>query len=266
MGASATERTDGAGGENPPANGSDKGGSPGANEQPGGEQPAGTTQGENGLDRGKLSPMLRGMTEEQISETFDTMFTALRRPVEAAPQPTAPPPAPEPELTNEHFRERFDPNSDKFDPMGAVRDITQRNYGPLIEDIGKRANAGMKEGLRRRLPDFDKHEADIDKVLANVPTNQINEALLASTYFSVLGAKEAQRIQTERNKPPTTREPSTKKEVSETPKLTAEEEQVARVMFRGSADPIKDYLDAQDKMEKGYQMRVPGDPPKKEKK
>ena len=206
--------------------------------------------------------MLRGMTPEQLNETFESLFTALRQPVERQAAPQAPAPAPEPELSNETVRDRFDPTSDKFDPIGAVRDITQRNYGGLIEDIGKRANAGMKESLRRQLPDFDKHEADIDRVLANVPANQINEQVLANTYFSVLGAKEAARIKGERDKPPTTRQPSTKKEETERPKLSSEEEQVARVMFRGSADPIKAYLDAQEKMEKGYQMRVPGDAPR----
>lgn len=209
-----------------------------------------------------MSPLLRGMSEEQINETFETLFTAVRQPIVREVERVAPAPVPEPELTNENFRERFDPQSDKFDPMGAVRDITQRNYGPLIEDIGKRANAGMKEGLRRRLPDFDKHEADIDKVLEKVPANQINEQVLAQTYFSVLGAKEAQKLVNERAKPPVTREPSPRKEETERPKLTAEEEQVAKVMFRGSADPIKDYIEAQDKMEKGYQMRVPGDAPR----
>lgn len=199
------------------------------------------------------------MSPEQLNETFDALFTAVRQPVER--QAPAPVREPEPELTNEGVRDRFDPASDKFDPIGAVRDITQRNYGGLIEDIGKRANSGMKESLRRQLPDFDKHEADIEKVLANVPANQINEQVLMNTYFSVLGAKEAAKMQRDRNKPPETRQPSTRKEETERPKLSSEEESVARVMFRGSADPIKDYMDAQDKFEKGYQMRVPGDAP-----
>jgi hypothetical protein len=259
MGTSAIEGNDEAGGTNAPADGTNEGGESG--QQPGGgEQQTGALQGTDGLDRNKLNPMLRGMSPEQLNETFESLFTALRQPVQQ--QQAAPPPAPEPVLTNEAVKERFDPQSDKFDPIGAVRDITQRNYGGLIEDIGKRANAGMKEALRRQLPDFDKHEADIDRVLANVPANQINEQVLANTYFSVLGAKQAAELQKQRTRPPETRQPSTKREETERPKLSAEEENVARVMFRGSADPIKDYLDAQAKFENGYQMRVPGDAPK----
>lgn len=196
------------------------------------------------------------MSEQQINETFETLFTAIRQPQQ---QQQAPVPKPEPKaLTNEDVRDRFDPNSDKFDPISAVRDIAQQNYGGLIEDIGKRANAGLKEGLRRQLPDWDKHEQDIDKVLANVPAANVTQELLAQTYFAVLGAKEAARIQGERNKPPTTIAPSTQQQEHDAaPKLSEEEQSVARVMFRGSADPIKDYIEAQKKFEAGYSLKVP---------
>lgn len=257
MGTSANPGNDSGVTPNPSANGGDQGRGTGAQPAGGGEQNP-QIQGANGLNRERLSPLLRGMSEEQLNETFESLFAAMRQPQSQQPRNEAPP-EPKRPPTKEELRNKFDPTSDEFDPAGAIAEITQTNYGPLIDDIGRRANAGMRESLRRQLPDFDKHEADINRVLANVPPNQITEQVLAQTYFSVLGAKEANRIQQERQKPPTTTTPSTKKEEQERPKLSSEEEQVARVMFRGSDDPIKAYLDAQEKMDKGYTMKVPGD-------
>ena len=257
MGASAAPENGAPGtGGNPP-NGQQPGGGANPAGGAGGNQPGSNPAdaGTAGVDRSKLSPLLRGMTEDQINETFNSLFQAIRQPVNqppAAPKVEAPKP-----VTNEDVKERFDPMSDKYDPVGAVRDIAQANYGGLLEDISRRANAGMKQALKAQLPDFDKHEADIDKVLAGVPANQVTQELVAQTYFAVLGAKEAARIQGERNKPATTVPPSTQKPEETPVKLSPEEESVARVMFRGSQDPIKDYLEAQKKMDAGYQLKVP---------
>lgn len=258
MGTSAIAGAPGSSPSNNPPNGQQQGGGSDPAGGTGGQQPGAPPQnaGTPGVDRAKLNPLLRGMSEEQLNETFESLFQAIRQPVQQQQAPAPKPPEPEP-LTNDGVRDRFDPNSDKFDPIGAVRDITQRNYGPLIEDIGRRANAGLKENLKRQLPDFEKHEKEIDQVLQQYPANQVNEAVIAQTYFAVLGAKEAARIQQERNKPATTVPPSTQKQEVEPTKLSADEEAVARVMFRGAEDPIKAYLDAQKKFEAGYSLKVP---------
>ena len=248
---SASGAGEGASGTQPAGSGGPAGGEGGSN---GGGAP-GTNAG--GLDRSRLAPLLQSMSEEQINDTFNTMFAAMRRPAEVPPAPRIEAPkAP----SREDLKERFDTMSDKFDPDGAVRDLVTANYGGLISEIGQKANEGMYMSLRATLPDFDKHEQDVRTVLKDVPANQINQNTLMNTYFSVVGAKTVGEQIKSRQAAPTTRQPSNQKAEDAGPNLTKDEEEVARVMFRNSADPLADYKKALKMVDEGsMSVKVPGD-------
>lgn len=212
------------------------------------------------MSRDKLNPLLRGMSEDQINETFDSLFRAIKAP--AANNATVEPPKPKKEpISSDVLREKFDPNSDKFDPRGAFVELANENYGGLLNDISAKANEGLKNSLRNKLPDFEEHEADIDRMLANVDPSLVNQALMTQTYLAVVGAKEVDKKLKERQKPPTTREPTSRspEDREAKPKLSDEEKQVARVLFRNSKDPEGDYLKAQKMMDDGYELKVPGE-------
>lgn len=257
MGTSANDQNRGAGsgnvpavvpGQNGPGTGADNGGAGGSDH---------ATPASNGIDRGKLSPLIAGMSEQQINETFDTLFQAVRRPIDQTP------PRPEavrkPAPTAEELKERFDPISEKFDPAGAVREMVETNYGGLIADMGAKANEGMFLSLRSSLPDFKDHEEDIRKVVKDVPPNMLNQQMLTNTYFSVVGAKEVGRKLREQQRPPTTVTPSTQQLENDT-KLSDDEKSVAHVMFRHTADPEGEYKKAQKMMDEGgFTVKVPGE-------
>jgi hypothetical protein len=197
------------------------------------------------------------MNAEQIGETFDQMFAALRRPTEQTPPEKEDPPPKR--LTNEDLKERFDSTSDKFDPRGAMQEFVAENYGGLITDISKKANEGMKAAVRGMIPDFQEHEQDIDKALEGVDPNLINQQVMVDTYLRVVGAKSLRQKISDRAKPPTTVPPTPRPEET-TEKLSPEEEAVARVMFRNEADPIAAYHKAQKMIgEAGVTVKVPGD-------
>lgn len=226
---------------------------------PSGGSPAadGTPPGVSGLDRAKLPALLRGMSEEQIGETFDTLFNAVRQPREPAVAPKVEPP--KPKMTDEDLRKRFDTTSDDFNPRAALADFVQENYGGLITDISRKANEGMKAAVRGMIPDFQEHEADIDAALANVDPNQINQQVMVDTYLRVVGAKALKGKLADRAKPPKTVEPRPKPDDAPA-QLSAEEQTVARVMFRNAADPIAEYHKALKMMgESGVTVKVPGD-------
>lgn len=252
MGTSAIAADGTPSGGTPPAK---PAGSEGGEGTPGGGgtgEPGAAGSPSTGLDRSKLSPLLAGMSEEQMNETFNTLFTAIRRPAEPAPKAPEPPKP----LTNDDVKDRFDPMSDKFNPIGAVGEIVAHNYGGLINDIGKKANEGVFVSLRNKMADFAEHEDDVRKVLEQVPPNAINEQLVMQTFLGVVGAKEVGKRMSERSRAPSTHVPSPHKEET-SQDLNPDEIEVAKMMFRNQPDPLAAYRKAQKMVDDGYTVKVP---------
>lgn len=255
----------------------DAGGGSSSNGSEGGEGNGGAGEGGSNapgagtLDRGKLNPLLRGMPEEQLNEVFDALMSAARKkdqapdmsgvPSHARPAQREEPAAPK-MPTRDQFKEMLDPNHENFNPEVAFKAVVEANYGGLINDIGRNATAGIKGELRRQLPDFDKYEADIDTVLAG--SGNVSQAQMVDTYFRVKGLRQTQEEIAARQKPPVTAPPSPRKEQATEPAMSSEDIEVAKVMFRGSADPIAEYKKAQQMMDAQH-IRVPGDPKPKAK-
>lgn len=239
---------DGAGSGTPGGEGTDSGAT-GASGTPA------AVPGSGGLDRTKLPTILQGMNEEQIGETFNTLFNAVRSPVERTVE--APPPPKR--LSADELKERFDTTSDKFDPRSAITELVNENYGGLITDISKKANEGMKTSFRTNIPDFKEHEADIDKVLQGIDPNLVSQQVMLDAYLRVVGAKSLKVKIGEATRPPTTHSPTPRKEEQDE-KLSEEEINVAKVMFRGAADPIAEFRKASKMMgESGVSVKVPGE-------
>ncbi len=265
MGTSAVEGAGGNGSGNAPDNaggGQGSAGTGGGTGNGGAGAGAPNAGGTGTLDRNKLNPLLRGMPEEQLNEVFDALMTAARRPagqdMSGVPAHARPAPAAPKVPTRDELKDMLDPNSEKFDPESAFKSVVEANYGGLLTDISRNASAGVKAEVRRQLPDFDQYEADIDTVLSGVPN--VNAAVIVDTYFRVKGLRTTQKEIEERARPPKTVAPSPAKSSIES-EISAEDQEIARVMFRGSADPIAEYRKAQQMMETQH-IRVPGDPKK----
>jgi hypothetical protein len=189
-----------------------------------------------------------------MNELVDTLvqtIAARREPERRAPEPVKPEPAPD-------YREMFDPNSDKFNPQAAVADITQRNYGSLINDISGRANEGMYMRFREEYPDFKEFEPDIRKLLTDSRQNNPSPEQINGLYFAAKGyrstMKEKQDRETLRTKPPA---PAKKEEATEEP-LDVDEVKVAKRMFSRSENPEKAYREYVKKLDQqDTTMKVP---------
>lgn len=219
------------------------------------------------LDREKLNPLLRGMSEDQVNEVFDTLFSAVKRGPDSGVPAHARQEAPKVEVpkpvTKDELREAFDPNSEKFDPQAAIDRIVTQNYGGLLTDISGRANMGMKIALRDKFPDIDQFEDGINTVLGNRPAQ--NEREYIGAYLMAKGARQVE-TETEARKTaakPRTTQPSTQvdreaEERTNQDKLSPDEEQVARIMFRNSADPIAEFKRTAA-LARDFKIKVPGD-------
>jgi hypothetical protein len=208
------------------------------------------------------------MPPEQINEVFETMFSALRKtsgpdlsgvPAHAKPvvertEPKKP--------TMDELKAAFDPSSDTFNPEAMVARIVDANYGGIVADISRNANAGLKNEIRSQLPDFKEYEADVDNLVSAMPAGTVNQGSYLQAYFTVKGFKQTQKEIADRAKPPTTVVPSAPRVEGDDLKMSQEDMDVARVMFRGAADPIAEYKKAAKMME-SQNIRVPGDAPRK---
>lgn len=263
----------------PDGNGEGQGGGSGSG-SPGSGQPGadggaagGTGQGEGGappdgtqvLDRSKLNPLIQRMSEDQINDTVTMLLRAsMEKEGSAGGNTTVAAPPPPPALPSaDEMKDAFDPTSPNFNPVEMVKKITEANYSGLLSDISGRANGAMKMGLRDKLPDFVEHEGEIDTALKNVPPAQITQDLLFDTYLRVKGLKATAEMMKQRQAPPSTRPPTPKVEDGEpggSTKLSAQEEAVAKDMFRGAADPIASYQKAKAMLDGGeLKIKVPGD-------
>lgn len=241
-------------GQNPPA--STAGGGSGG--------PPDNSQGGAGaaIDRSKLNPLISNLGEDQLNEVFETLFTAARNansgvPAHARePEPKAPA---APQYTRDELREMMDPSSDKFDPEAAILQVTSKNYGNLIQDLGTKALSAVELSVRQQFPDFDQYKGGIDQILRGRDPSTISQADMVGAYFMAVGAQKVEQERKERLKPPTTQPPSpAKDDATATPKLSADEERAARIMFPEAADPNLAYTEAVGRMTKGV-TKVPGD-------
>lgn len=216
--------------------------------------------GEKGLDRSKLNPIIKGMSEEQINGLLDEMVLAVstRKPADGGAQ-TPPKPVVPTGPTEAEIREMFDPASDKFDPAAAVRKIAEANYGPVIADIGRNAAEAVFTQFRSEYPDFKDYEQDIRKVLKDsgvaAPTpQQINTVFMATKGHRITMKEKESRATARTAAPSAPKEPAEPKVIE----LDEQEKRVARRMFSGSADPEKDYRDYVARLDAGdTTMKVP---------
>ena len=254
----------GNGGTGGSGNEGDAGGAPGSGTS------AGTGAGSAaaaGLDRTRLNPILAGMTEDQLNESFEALFAAAReRPMgvpDHARQPEAPAAPAKP--TKEELREYFDPSSDKFDPEAAMRRVVDTNYGSLIGDINTRSLEGLKLALKQEYPDMDEYTKEMSVILQGRPAATLSQQDILGAYFMAKGVKVTSKEKSDRTKRPTTTAPSAPRldeDEGGAPgevKLTQEDERLARIMFRNSADPIAEFRRAY-KVGTEFKIRVPGDP------
>jgi hypothetical protein len=246
-----------------------------------GDGAAGAGAAASTFDRGKLHPALRDMTPENITSLFEDMATTIRTierrpaagaedvsgvPAHARPAPRVEPPAP---LDKAKLKTMFDPESPDFDPEGAVRQIADKNYSRLFGDLNARSIKGLFGNFRRELPDFEEYETEITEQLKARDPASLTEADILSTYFGVKGMKMTVKQRNEaRAKATTTIPPSppkTREDAGTEGELSPLEEEVARRMFRGHADPIKAYKEKATLFESGSGgMKVPVGGGKKE--
>lgn len=253
-----------AGGTTPSAGGAAGNGGNGGGT--GGVNPGTNAADSTKLDREKLNPLLKGMSEEQVNEVFDTLFSAVRRgpnsgvPEHAQERPRVEPPRP---VTKDELREAFDPNSEKFDPQAAIDRIVTQNYGGLLSDIGNRATMGMKMALKSQFPDIDEYEAGINQVLKGRDPATITQQEMVGAYLMAKGAKQVeQEVQARTRKPavtpPSVQEDPEAREREREESLSKDEEDVARIMFRNSADPVAEFKRTRN-LAKNWKIKVPGD-------
>lgn len=276
MGTSATEGTGGAAGQSGGAAGGSAAGSgasgaagAGAQGGAGGQPGSGEGSGKPALDRTKLSPALQNLSEEQINSVVDTMFSALASRSSGSVDDGAggggsPPPSsgtPEPPAEPD-YKELFDPQSDKFNPKGAVADIVARNYGKLIGDISTRATTGQFMRFREEYPDFKDFEGDIQSTLKKSGAINPTDEQIIGVYYAAKGMRQTQRERqdrataSQRGTPPGPAD--TRDERPKQRSLDEDEKAVARRMFSHKEDPEKAYLEYAEKLEKGdTTMKVP---------
>lgn len=230
----ATQGTPGATGSTDPGTGTTGDGTP----------PAGGT---SGLDRTRLDPRLAHLNEGEINSVFNTMMEAIatRSGAPAAPAAPAAPPAPPPDL-----RPRFDPNDPNYDPEGAVREIFTRNYGPLANDIATRANEAVYMNYRSQYPDFHKFEKDVRSALNAAGTPGSPEQI-GSLYFAFKGQEITRREAADRHAASTQPPAPPRREEPQAVALSAEEERVARILYRNHVDPIGEYRKDLDRINSG---------------
>jgi hypothetical protein len=209
------------------------------------------------------------MDEDQLNEVFDSLFSAVKAGRESgvpdhAREQTPPvvPKAPD----KDTLKAMFDVNSEHFDPQAAIDQIVTANYGGLLSDINSRSLSAVEVSIAQVYPDYMEYKADINKILAGKPPATISQNDLVGAYIMARGAKVVTKEMEARKAPPTTRTPSPSNSNEDgTPpnngarKLSSDEEAAARIMFRGSADPIKAFRDAEAKAADFNKMKVPGD-------
>lgn len=221
------------------------------------------------IQRDRLNPVLSGMSEEQMNETFDALMTALSTrgesagtPAHARPVETTTQPAREP-ISKDELKEMLDPTSEKFDPQAALGRFVEDNYGGLITDMGLRTLQSTVDHLEREIPGFKDFKKDVWAEL-----NKYGPAAARATaddvlriFFTVKGLAETKEALKRKNAPPTTSAPTPQAEVEDARDLSPEEERIARVMYRGRPDPIKAFKETKKKYRgETFEVgRVPGE-------
>lgn len=215
-----------------------------------------TAAGVEALDRAKLHPILAGMSEEGMNDLFETLTTAVRsggvKPSAEEPVVTAPEP-PKP-ATADEVKDAFDVNSDAFNPVAMITKTIEQNYGPLIEGLATRGMHGLHSSMQDQFPDYSDFKDEVTAELNKIPPTQVTDQLVLNVYLRQKGLRQAQKERKERadtagtaTLTPSVPEVPVKKALE----LDELQKTVARQMFRGSADPEKDYLEYWEKEEAG---------------
>lgn len=244
-------------------------GEPGAGAPAGGSPPAsgapvtGSEGGGAALDRSKLNPILRNMSETEVNDLVDSMVQAINAKGGAPAGPSSAaggsqtPPTP---VADPDYREMFDPSSDKFDPGAAVKHIAEKNFGPLVRDVASSATEGLYGQFRERFPDFKDHERDIRQMLQNgnvvAPTSNQVYQLYTSVKGHKATQKELQARESARTAPPSP--PIVNDDKKKAEPLDEFEKTVARRMFPDAQDPEAAYRDYAERLDSGNStMKVP---------
>lgn len=234
----------------------------------GGSGEGGSKSGEGGgkvagaFDREALDPALRSLDPEQINGLFTTLVTGLReagRPAAAAPAKVEE----VPDLTDAELKEFFDPASDKFNPRAAIARIAEKNYGPLLSDIGNRATAGIYTKIATEYPDFKNYQAKVADALSQRDPRTLSEEVIFGTYLTLKGLSV---VQEDRKK--AGRTAGTETIIDKSGKsadgdeeadieLTTVEKDVAKRMFPNATDPVAAYKAALTKYQTRDTVKVP---------
>lgn len=211
----------------------------------------------SGLDRSKLNPVIRSMSEVELNEMFETLVNAVRQPPQ---QPQAPVPeqkAPEPP----NYRELLDPNNERFNPQEAFQAFVTQNYGGLLSDINQRSLDAVFLRFRQELPDFAEHENDIREVLKGRDSLRLTQQDILGTYYAVKGAKHTNELIKKRREAAaagtSTPKPSAPVEPVQEPQLDDLQKEVAFKMFPRAKDPVAEYKRYMKMLDEGTEIKVP---------
>lgn len=264
-GAAGDEAGGGAGGGDGAGTGA--GGAPGQQGDAGQGQGGGAAGGV-GFAREKLHPAIRGMNPEEINDLFETMAQGLRTVASGqggaggGQQGSANNAPPKEEEVVVDYKAMLDPSNAAYDPEKAFGTFVQKNYGRLIGDINNRSVRSTFTGFRQQFGDFQELEPEIEKLLQGRNPATLTEQDVAGAYFTAKGVKHAlkERQEAAVRKGVTTQPPSPPAGGGGKPaELSDTEKQVARKMFRKSADPEGDYIKALAKEDQdgGMTVKVP---------
>lgn len=141
---------------------------------------------------------LKGMPVEQFNSTWEMMRQAMgaqqyaqeadKRQEEQRLQTEqqAPPPPPV-EYTEEEkatLKERM-----LDDPYGTVKEINEKIYGPLINQLSTQSHEGIYASFRTQASDFAEHEPKVREIINGwgLPAAQVQQNHIASAYYMAKG-------------------------------------------------------------------------------
>lgn len=249
---------DGAGGS-----GASSDGGAGGSGEGGSKSGEGAGKGTGTFDREALDPALRSLDPEQINGLFTTLVTGLREAGRAAPAAEVKKVDEIPDLTDAELKEFFDPASEKFNPRAAIARLAEKNYGPILSDIGNRATVGIYNKIGTEYPDFKNFQAKVQEALAQRDPRTLSEEVIFGTYLTLKGLSV---VQEDRKK--AGRTAGTETIIDKSGKsadgdeeadieLTAVEKDVAKRMFPNATDPVATYKAALTKYQTRDTVKVP---------
>ena len=208
-------------------------------------------------NREELNPLLRDMSPGQLNELFLSLLRGNTNGSrsESRERPQA---EPKPQV---NYKELFDPNSESYDPITAMKSFVEEQYGPLIGRTSSNALKGLYSNLRNRIHDFGDYEDEITQRLSERDPTTLTESDIFGTYLAMKGYRQFQsEVQQRKGKGNTTVPPTPRDD--ETPvdePLTDKEKEVAKIMFPKDADPEARFRQERKKIGQGgyHEIKVP---------